>query len=92
MLTETAASTRQRIFRRKYNWEAYLGVASKTVPKLVIFGKEDAVNTFDFIDYIKEKWEPSLFNSVVLDDVGHTPFLEQPSAFNEILLKWASGL
>jgi hypothetical protein len=53
MLSETATSTRAWIFKRKKDWSVYMGSASQAVPKLVIFGKEDAMNSIVFVDYIK---------------------------------------
>jgi hypothetical protein len=34
--------------------------ASKVVPKLVVFGKEDALNSAEFVDYIKVGYCPVL--------------------------------
>ena len=53
MLTETETATRQWIWKRKKDWGVYMGDASKNVPKLVLFGKEDGMNSITFVDYIK---------------------------------------
>ncbi|EPQ52654.1 alpha/beta-hydrolase [Gloeophyllum trabeum ATCC 11539] len=90
MLTETATATRQWIFKRKKNWGPYMEGASKAVPKLVIFGKQDGMNSLDYIDYIKTKWEPSLLTVSLIDDAGHASFLEKPKEFNTALLQWAA--
>ncbi|KAG2024014.1 hypothetical protein CC2G_001615 [Coprinopsis cinerea AmutBmut pab1-1] len=89
MLTETATSTRAWIFKRKKNWDCYMSEASKKVPKLVIFGRQDGMNSLDFIDYIRAKWEESLFTSKLIDEAGHASFLEKPLEFNEIFYSWA---
>lgn len=39
--------------KRKKDWSVYMGEASKAVPKLVIFGKEDGMNSLAFLEYIK---------------------------------------
>ncbi|TFK49583.1 alpha/beta-hydrolase [Heliocybe sulcata] len=89
MMTECATATRQWIFKRKKDWGSYMEGASKTVPKLVIFGKQDGMNSLDYIDYIKTKWDPSLLTVRLIDNAGHASFLEQPKQFNETLLEWA---
>lgn len=52
-MTETSTSTRTWIFKRKKDWGPYMTGASKKVPKLVVFGKEDGMNSLGFVDYIK---------------------------------------
>ncbi|EAU93639.1 hypothetical protein CC1G_02869 [Coprinopsis cinerea okayama7 len=81
--------TRAWIFKRKKNWDCYMNEASKKVPKLVIFGRQDGMNSLDFIDYIRAKWDESLFTSKLIDEAGHASFLEKPLEFNEILYAWA---
>ena len=53
MLTETATSTRVWIFKRKKDWSCYLGQARTKIPKLVIYGRQDGINSLDYIEYIK---------------------------------------
>lgn len=53
MLTEVETSTRAWIFKRKKDWTVYMTEAPKKVPKLVIFGKQDGMNSLQFVDYIK---------------------------------------
>lgn len=53
MLSETDTATRTWIFKRKVEWDVYMNGASKVVPKLVVFGKEDGMNSIKFVDYIK---------------------------------------
>ncbi|KZT24134.1 alpha/beta-hydrolase [Neolentinus lepideus HHB14362 ss-1] len=84
--------TRQWIFKRKKDWGPYMEGASKAVPKLVIFGRQDGMNSLDYIDYIKTKWEPTLLTVKVINDAGHASFLEQPNQFNEALLEWAKKI
>lgn len=92
MLTECDTSTRTWIFKRKKDWSVYMNQASKHVPKLVIFGKQDGMNSVDFVEYIKTKWEPSLLTTKFIDDAGHASFLEKPAEFSAILLEWAKGV
>ncbi|KAH6903443.1 Alpha/Beta hydrolase protein [Coprinopsis sp. MPI-PUGE-AT-0042] len=92
MISETATSTRMWIFKRKKDWGCYLDQACKKVPKLVIFGRQDGINSLDYIEYIKGKWEPNLFTTTLIDDAGHAPFLEKPQEFNKVLLDWAKKL
>lgn len=53
MLSETATATRSWIFKRQKDWNTYMEKASQCTPKLVIFGKEDRMNSLEYIDYIK---------------------------------------
>jgi len=92
MLTETATSTRQWIWKRKKDWSVYMGEASKHVPKLVMFGSEDGMNSLAFIDYIKTKWDPSLLTIKFTQGAGHASFLEKPAETNVALAEWLNSL
>lgn len=92
MLSETATATRTWIFKRAKDWSVYMEKASQATPKLVIFGKQDAMNSLEYIDYIKTKWDPKLITSAVIDEAGHAPFLEKPQEFNKVLLDWAKSV
>ncbi|KIJ40218.1 hypothetical protein M422DRAFT_60579 [Sphaerobolus stellatus SS14] len=48
------------IFKRKKLWDAYMNKASRSIQNLVVYRKSDKVNSPEFMDYIKERWEPSL--------------------------------
>ncbi|KAF9263050.1 alpha/beta-hydrolase [Marasmius fiardii PR-910] len=92
MLTECDTSTRTWIFKRKKDWGPYMTGAAKNVPKLVVFGNQDGMNSLEFVDYIKTKWEPSLFTAKYIDQAGHASFLEKPAEFNEIIFEWAKSI
>jgi hypothetical protein len=44
-----------------------MGPATKAIPKLVVFGKEDALNSLKFVDYIKVRG--FLFRPQVKEDL-----------------------
>ncbi|KAL9711956.1 hypothetical protein Ac2012v2_005030 [Leucoagaricus gongylophorus] len=92
MLSETATATRSWIFKRQKDWNTYMEKASQCTPKLVIFGKEDRMNSLEYIDYIKTKWDPKLITSAIIEEAGHASFLEKPEEYNKILLDWAKSV
>jgi len=92
MLTETATATRQWIWKRKKDWTVYLEQASKNVPKLVMFGKEDGMNSLEFVDYIKGVWDEKLLTVKYIEGAGHASFLEKPEDFNVQLKQWLDSL
>ncbi|KXN87003.1 AB hydrolase superfamily protein YdjP [Leucoagaricus sp. SymC.cos] len=87
-----ALTYRTWIFKRQKDWSVYMEKASQATPKLVIFGKEDGMNSLEYIDYIKTKWVPKLITSAIINEAGHAPFLEKPEEYNKILLDWAKSV
>jgi pimeloyl-ACP methyl ester carboxylesterase len=63
---------------------------SQVLPKLVVFGKEDKINSLGYIDYIRSKWKHGLMQVELINCVGHMPFWEDKDTFNTIAVNWAA--
>jgi 2-hydroxy-6-oxonona-2,4-dienedioate hydrolase len=58
------------------------------VPTLLIWGENDRMIP---LAYSKEYTEISRSNLTIIDNCGHTPFVEKPVEFNNIVLKFLKG-
>ncbi len=58
------------------------------VPTLLIWGENDRMIP---LAYSKEYTEISRSKLTIIDNCGHTPFVEKPVEFNDIVLKFLKG-
>jgi pimeloyl-ACP methyl ester carboxylesterase len=66
--------------------EGLIGKLSRiTLPTLLIWGENDRMIP---LSYSKEYTEIPNNHLTVIDNCGHTPFVEKPAEFNDIVLKF----
>lgn len=69
--------------------DEFANLLSLKVPVCTVFGKEEKVIKTDYLDSFPANWDGTVFH---VPEAGHFVNMEQPDAFNDILLQFSNAV